>query len=250
IVQAQIQAIFGNWTPSSSPDARAKGQVNQPDQLPVVTQATPGGVFFIDQPQLTQSYVLIGHLGGMSNSPDYPALSVMNNVLNGYGGRLFNELRSRQGLAYSVFAYWDAEFDYPGVFIANGQTRSETTVPFIQRLIAELERLRRSRITPQELAYAKDSTLNSFVFKFQSPSQTLSRLLRYEYYGYPADFLTRYRRGVEATTIVDVERVARFYLKPENFVTLVVGNGREIQPPLTVLAPNDRITQLDITIPD
>ncbi|HBW58327.1 MAG TPA: peptidase M16, partial [Oscillatoriales bacterium UBA8482] len=47
---------------------------------------------------------------------NYPELTVMNGVLNGFGGRLFNNLRSRQGLAYSVYGYWGADYDYPGVF--------------------------------------------------------------------------------------------------------------------------------------
>lgn len=201
----------------------------------------------VDQPQLTQSYVQIGHLGGRLDNPDYAALDVLNGVLNGFGGRLFNSVRSRQGLAYSVYGAWSPRYDYPGVFIAGGQTRSETTVPFIQAISAEIKRLQAEPVASAELAYAKDSVLNSFVFNFEDPSQTLTRLMRYEYYGYPADFLFRYQRSVEATTAADVQRVAREYLKPENLVTLVVGNTAAIQPPLTQLAAE--VTPIDITIP-
>ncbi|HBE16194.1 MAG TPA: peptidase M16, partial [Cyanobacteria bacterium UBA11367] len=81
----------------------------------------------------------------------------------------------------------------------------------------------------------------------QDPSQTLSRLMRYEYYGYPADFLFRYRQEVEATTIEDVQRVAAKYLQPDKLVTLVVGNSKTIIPPLTSISP--KVTSLDITIP-
>ncbi|MGA9378930.1 MAG: insulinase family protein, partial [Phormidium sp.] len=87
----------------------------------------------------------------------------------------------------------------------------------------------------------------SFVFNFQKPAQTLSRLMRYEYYGYPPDFLFRYQRNVEATTAADVQRVARQYLQPEKLATLVVGNPTAIQPPLTTLTAE--VTNVDITIP-
>ncbi|MFM6078006.1 MAG: insulinase family protein, partial [Dolichospermum sp.] len=80
------------------------------------------------------------------------------------------------------------------------------------------------------------------------PSQTLSRLMRYEYYGYPADFLFRYQKAVAATTVADVKRVAQKYLKPQNLVTLVVGNQTGIKQPLTDLAT--KMTTIDITIPD
>lgn len=234
-----IEATFGDWKSAAS--------TNQ--SLPSVAQAKTGGVFLVEQPQLTQSSVQIGHLGGQFNSPDYAALSVMNGVLSGFGGRLFNEVRSRQGLAYSVYASWRPSFDYPGVFLAGGQTRSDATVPFIKSVFAEIEKIRNEPVSEAELAYAKDTVLNSFIFNFQDPAQVLSRVLRYEYFGYPKDFIFDYRKAVEATTIADVQRVAKLYLKPENLVTLVVGNPNQIQPPLSSLSPDTRVTAIDVTIP-
>lgn len=238
-MRSRIQEEFGNWKPAS--------KAPKPT-VPSATQAKEGGVFFVNQPQLTQSYVQIGHIGGELNSPDYPALDVLNQVMNGFGGRLFNEVRSRQGLSYSVYGFWSPRYDFPGTFIAGGQTRSDATVPFIKAVRAEIEKFRTTPITPEELASAKDQVLNSFVFNFQDPSQTLSRLMRYEYYGYPEDFLFRYQRAVKATTIEDVQRVAQKYLQPDKLVTLVVGNAQAIQPPLTSLSAD--VTSVDITIPE
>ncbi|MCC3433218.1 MAG: insulinase family protein [Microcoleus sp. PH2017_04_SCI_O_A] len=239
-MRSLVEQKFGNWVPTKSAEMPA---------LPAVTPANQGGIFLVNQPQLSQSYVQMGHLGGMLNSPDYGALDVMNGVMNGFGGRLFNNVRSRQGLAYSVYAAWSPRFDYPGTFVAGGQTRSDATVPFIKAIRAEIDRIRTEPITAEELAFAKDSTLNSFIFKFENPSQTLSRLMRYEYYGYPEDFIFRYRRSVEAATIADVQRVAKTYLKPENLVTLVVGNTAGIQPPLSSLGTSVKVQSVDITIP-
>ncbi|MGB7708755.1 MAG: pitrilysin family protein [Microcoleus sp.] len=239
-MRSLIESKFGNWEPMQSAEM---------PPLPTVSAANQGGIFLVNQPQLTQSYVLMGHLGGMLNSPDYGALDVMNGVLNGFGGRLFNNVRSRQGLAYSVYAAWSPRFDYPGVFVAGGQTRSAATLPFIQAIRTEIDRIRTEAITPEELAFAKDSKINSFIFKFEDPSQTLSRVMNYEYYGYPQDFIFSYRRSVEAATIADVQRVANTYLKPENLVTLVVGNTAGIQPPLSSLGTSVKVQSIDITIP-
>ena len=218
--------------------------------LPKVTQAEVGNIFFVEQPQLTQSYIQMGHLGGKLDNPDYTALSVVNSVMNGLGGRLFNKIRSRQGLAYSVSAYWSANYDYPGVFVAGGQTRSDATVPFIKSVQEEIERIRTQPITQEELKQAKDATLNSFIFNFQDPAQTLSRLMRYEYYDYPQDFIFRYRQELEKITATDVQRVAQKYLQPEKMVTLVVGHQEAIQPPLSSLGNGMKITSIDITIPE
>jgi zinc protease len=218
-----------------------------PLDIPTATQKHQGGVFLVDRPDLTQSNIFLGHLGGQFDNPDYPILSVINGVLNGFGGRLFNEVRSRQGLAYSVYGYWNPSYDFDGKFIAGGQTGSNTTVPFIQSIQAEIEKLRTTPITEQELANAKESILNSFVFNFQSPSQTLSRLMRYEYFGYPEDFIFDYQKQVKKTTVEDILEVAQEYLQPEKIVTLVVGNSQAMNPPLSSLSPE--VKTVDISIP-
>ncbi|NJR66875.1 MAG: insulinase family protein [Leptolyngbyaceae cyanobacterium CRU_2_3] len=240
-MRSLIEAKLGDWQPNSDIETKTA--------LPEVSQAKAGEMFLVNQPQLTQSSIQMGHLGGKLDDPDYAALSVLNEVMNGMGGRLVNAVRSRQGLAYSVYAYWSPEFDFPGVFVAGGQTRSDATVPFIQSTLAEIEKIRTSPITQAELTSAKDSVLNAFIFRFATPAQTLGRFMRYEYYGYPPDFIFRYQKQVEVTTIADVQRVAQAYLKPEQLVTLVVGNAAAIVPPLSAIAPNGKVTEIDITIP-
>jgi zinc protease len=237
-MRTMVEAKFGRWQPSQTPVKR---------QLPEVRQAKTKQTFIVNQPQLTQSYVLMGQLGGKLSDPDVFNLYVMNGVMNGLGGRLVNEVRPRQGLAYSVYASWNPQFDYPGVFIAGGQTRSDATVPFVRAITNEMTKLQANPVSEAELAYAKDSILNSFVFNFQDPAQTLSRVMRYAYFGYPNDFIFRYQQGIKAATAADVQRVARTYLKPDQFVTLVVGNNAAIQPPLTSLQA--QVTPIDITIP-
>lgn len=240
-MKALIAEQFGDWNPADS-DAIDF-------DLPTVDQAQTG-VFLVNQPQLTQSSIQIGHLGGQLNNPNHGSLAVLNEVLNGFGGRLFNELRSRQGLAYVVYAFWAPRYDHPGTFIGGGQTRSDATVPFIQAFMDEIDKVRAEPISAAELQAAKDAVLNSFVFNFQSPEQTLSRLIRYEYYDYPADFVFQFREDVENVTAAGVLQAAQENLKPEQIVTLVVGNADEIQPPLSQLGPDVTVTQVDISIPE
>jgi zinc protease len=235
-----IAETFGDW--ATDPTAPTLPAIPPADQA-------KAGMFMVDQPQLTQSYVQVGHIGGQRNAEDYPEMAVLNEVLNGFGGRLFNEVRSRQGLAYVVYAYWAARYDYDGIFIGGGQTRSDATVPFIESVKQEIAKIRQVPVSAEELNRAKDAVLNSFVFNFQSPEQTLSRLVRYEYYGYPQDFVFQFREAIANTTAAAVQAAAQQHLQPEQLVVLVVGNAGEIQPPLSTLAPDQQVTQLDITIP-
>ena len=235
-----IAERFGRWQATGSPLNVA--------ELPPVEQAQTG-VFKVEQPQLTQSYIQLGHLGGQLNYPDHAALAVMNEVLNGFSGRLFNQVRSRQGLAYVVYAFWSPRYDYPGMFIGGGQTRSEATVPFIQSVKAEINQIRTEPVSDDELARAKDSVLNSFVFNFQSPDQALSRLIRYEYYDYPPDFIFQFQEGVKAATAEAVLAAAQARLQPDDLVILVVGSEEDIQPALTSLPNGQEVTAIDISIP-
>ncbi|WP_324282202.1 pitrilysin family protein [Cyanobacterium aponinum UTEX 3221] len=235
-IKEKIAQYFGNWQVNS--------QVKPTFDTITSKQEKSKGIFIADQPQLTQSNILLGHLAGKLNDPNYPTLSVMNGVLNGFGGRLHNEIRSRQGLAYSVYGVWQGAYDYPGLFVAGGQTKTDTTTQFIKTMKEEIEKLRTQPITEAELNYAKDSILNSFVFKFQNPSQTLSRMMTYEYYDYPQNFIFDYQQGVKNTQIDDVLNVAQEYLHPDKIVTLVVGNEEEIKQELQTLGQN--IKQIEI----
>ncbi len=238
-MKAQIASTLGQWQSG----AGAKAAIAPP---PKGTQVK-SGLFVVDQPQLTQSYINIGHIGGELRNPYHAPMAVLNEVLNGFGGRLFNEIRSRQGLAYSVYAAWSPRYDHNGLFIGGGQTRSEATVPFVQAMYQELEKVRTAPISETELAFAKDSVLNSFVFNFQTPNQTLSRLIRYEYYGYPSDFVFQFRDKVESATAQEVLAAAQATLKPDQLITLVVGNMAEMNPKLDTLGVE--ITPIDVTIP-
>ena len=234
----RVEDTFGDW------------QVNTPLpalEAPEASQKYTQGLFVVDRPKLTQSNILIGHIGGKFDSPDYATMSVLNGVLNGFGGRLFNEVRSRRGLAYSVYGAWSPNYDYDGLFIAGGQTQTNSTVPFIRTVISEIKKLRTQPVGKQELEDAKESILNSFVFNFETPAQSMSRLMRYEYFDYPEDFIFEYQDKVQNTTKEDVLEAAQKHLKPSKLVTLVVGNKDAMDPPLSSLT--QQINVVDISIP-
>jgi zinc protease len=196
---------------------------------------------------VNQSNIYLGHIGGLMSDPDYFALIVMNRILGGaFTSRLFKNVRSREGLAYSVFGAYSANYDYPGEFYVGCQTKSESTVHAIRAMLKEVEKMQEAEVTDEELALAKDSFLNSFVFNFDSKGEIVNRLVTYEYFGYPADFLQKIKANVEKVTKTDVLRVAREHLKPDKVQILAVGRPDDFDEPLSVLGP---VNEIDITIP-
>ena len=78
--------------------------------------------------------------------------------------------------------------------------------------------------------------------------KVLTEAVTLEFYGYPADFLAKYRAGIEAVTIADLERVAKKYIDPAKLAVLVVGNESQFGTPLTDLKLGPA-HPIDITIP-
>jgi zinc protease len=206
------------------------------------------GVYFVDKPDVDQSTVFTVGLGTEQNNPDYYALSVMNEVFSGggFGSRVFNNVRTKLGLAYEVGGEFSADFDHPGIFYGNAATKSASTVPATQAVLAEIGRLKTDPPTPAEMKRAKDDLLNSFIFNYDTPEKTLSEQVTLAFYNYPADFLDKYKDGIEHVTSPDVTRVANQYIDVSKLAIVVVGNNSEIKPPLSTLGP---VTNVDIAIP-
>jgi len=205
------------------------------------------GVNFVDKSDVNQSTVFIVGLGTEQSNPDYYALSVMNEIFSGgFGSRVFQYVRTKLGLAYEVGGEFSAAYDHPGIFYGAVVTKSASTVPATQAVLEEIGRLKTNPPTPAEMKRAKDDQLNSFIFNYDTPEKTLSQQVVLAFYGYPSDFLEKYKDGIEKVTAADVTRVANKYIDVSKLATVVVGNKAEIQPPLSTLGP---VTNLDITIP-
>lgn len=205
------------------------------------------GIYFIEKTDVTQSEIRLVKLGIQRNNPDYFTVDVMNEVLGGgFSSRLFKSIRTEKGLAYAVGGGIGAAFDHPAIARISMGTKSPSTVEAIQALRSELAGMLTRPATEQEVREAKDSILNRFIFNFDSKDKVLGERMLYEFFGYPADFLERFRAGIEKTTPADVNAVARKYIHPEQFAVLVVGNEADFGKPLSSLGP---VTPIDITTP-
>jgi zinc protease len=247
-------AVYGDFSTAEMRDKLEKlfadWKVEQPPAppLPAVTAKPAPGIYFAPKDDVTQTFFSIGELGGTFRDPDYPALEVAANILGeGFSSRLISQIRTKLGYAYSIGAAWAANYDHPGMFRIGGSTKSMTTVETVQAIREELDKLRTAEVTEKELDEAKQAVLNSFVFFFDSPAKTLNRVMRYEYHGYPKDFLFQYQKAISAVTRADVLRVAKERIHPEELAIVMVGNPKDLGKPLTTLG---KVNELDLTIPE
>jgi zinc protease len=234
---AKINEYFGDWK---------KGSGKVP-ALPGVSYDYKPGIHYIEKANVNQTNIIMGHIGGYLSDPGYFAMVVMNNILGASGGgRLFNEVRSKQGLAYAVGGSYTSNISYPGVYYNYCFTKSESTVRAIKSMIEQIKSMQTVAPSEDEMRLGKDSYLNSFVFKFEDKGEIIHRMMIYDYFNFPNDFLFKAKANVEKVTAADVIDVARRNLHPDALQIVVVGNGADFDEPLSVLGEVDTI---DISIP-
>jgi zinc protease len=237
-MKAKVEKAFGNW---------AKGGKPKPGVPPMSSDAGKPGLYLIDKEDLTQSTLGIAFPLGRRDDPDYHALVVMTSVLGGgFGSRMMNQIRSVEGLAYAAYAHYAVAYDHPGYWFANVGTKSETTIKALELMRREIAKMKQAEVTDAELARAKDNILKGEAFDFDSTGKIVGRLMTYDYYGYPSDFLQKYRAGIDRVTKADVLRVAQKYLDESKFQTLVLGKQAAFEKPLSSMGA---VTPIDITIP-
>jgi len=235
----KIYKTFGDWPRGPKPLAK--------ESEILYDQSPHPGVYFAAKEDVTQSNVRIGHLGIEKKNPDYYAVEVLNEVLSGsFASRLFADIRTKKGLAYAVHGGVGSSWDYPGLFSMFMSTKTATTGEGVAALLQEARDLTARPPTEEEVERAKQSILNSFVFNADSREKVLRQQLTFEYYGYPLDWLERYRKGIEAVTVDEVRRAAAAYVHPNRFAILVVGP----QSVEDQLKPFGEVQQVDISIPE
>ncbi len=237
-MKAELEKKFGSWTVKQEPVP----------PFPAVRFTYKPGSYLATKTDVNQTTFMMGQSGGERRSPDYAALEVMSDILgSGFNSRLVRRIRTQLGYVYDVDANWAAGWNHPGSFVINGSTKSSTTVQAIQAARKEVEKLKREKVSEEELEGAKQTVLNSFVFALDTPAKVINRLLLYAYFGYPKDFIFQYQKAVKALTREDIQRVAEKYLDPSKFITLAVGNPKDFGTPLDKLGLP--VIPVDLTIP-
>jgi predicted Zn-dependent peptidase len=232
----RLETVFSGWDRAS-------------EQLPEI--ATPAenlkSQVLLARKEINQSVIRMGHLGIDKNNPDLHAIRVMDYILGGgFTSRLTTEIRSNQGLAYNADSHFDIGRRFVGTFIAETETKSESTARAIGLIRSIIAGLTTDPVTDKELVLAKDSIINAFIFGFAKPDAVVNQQARLEYYGYPEGYLDRYRDNIARVSKDDVLRVARKYLHPDSMLITVVGKEASFDKPLSTFAP---VTEIKLTSP-
>ena len=218
---ALLREAFGDWAKGTVPDVT----------IPAVaaSEFKTGLVRFVNK-DTSQTHLRVGHLTVKETDPDYVAVAIANDILGGssFRSRLFNDVRTKRGLAYSVGSGLRASVYDEGVWLMRAETKLSSTQEVVNRFVANMERMRNEPVTDAELEEAKEAYVNSFVFSFTSASSIVGRLMDLEYDGLPKDWLQQIRDKVVKLTKDDIQRAAKAHFNPERLRILAVGSGEAL----------------------
>ncbi len=218
---AALRHVFGDWKPGPVPELTI---ADVPEE-----EAAKPAVRFINK-ETSQAHLRVGHLTIKESDPDYVPLAIANDILGGssFRSRLFNDVRTKRGLAYSVGSRLNTGMHDQGVWLMRAETKLSSTQEVVSRFVANMERMRTELVTDEELAEAKEAYVNSFIFSFSSPSAIVSRLVELEYDGLPKDFLQQLRDKVVKLTKEDILAAAKKHFRPDRLKIVAVGSGEAL----------------------
>ena len=208
---------FGDWRKHAVP----------PVPMPPIPAARKS-LTLVDRPGSVQADVHIGHLGVTRASPDYFPLSVGSTVLGGgTSSRLFNEIREKQGYAYSVYSHHMALKD-AGVFGAAMQVRNEVMGPALSSMLTELGGMAKAPVTASELSDVKNYLSGTFVLRLQTQDGIASQLAIVKTMGLPVDYLEKYTTRIRSVEPDQILAAAKKYMAPDQAAIVVVGDASKI----------------------
>ena len=210
----QIKTLTVHWKPQkvSLPKLKPLPKTSRP-QVILIRKAIP------------QSLIFMGHLGPRRHQAQLLAGKMMNHILGGGGfsSRLTTEIRTNRGLAYFAGSQLYEAKDR-GLFVAFTGSKTKTTGIALKTMLQIVKDMhKKPSISAQELQLTRASFLNRFIFKFRSSAQIVYRRMEYDYLGYPQNYLEKYKKRLLTIKRVDLEKAAKRFIFPKQFVIVVVG---------------------------
>jgi len=149
---------------------------------------------------------------------------ILNTLLGGgMSSRLFQNIRERQGLAYSIYSDLNPYRDTGALTVYAGTSR-ESAVKVVQSVVSEFRRLKSEPVPADELRRSKDQLKGSLMLSLESSTARMSNLARQEMYFDRFYDLDELIEKIEAVTVEDLQSLAQEFFKTESVAVTALGN--------------------------
>ena len=223
---------FDSWSPAFP---GGTGDWGEPTDSLAVDRPSPR-LAVVPREAAAQSELRIGHLSARRDTPDYPALLVMNAILGGqFVSRVNLKLREEKGYTYGARTGFDWHKG-SSPFALQASVHTAATADAIRDSLAEIAAMRGSRPpTDDELALAKASLTRGYPRNFETAQQVARAVAQLALYGLPDSYFAEFIPKANTVTAEDVVSAASRYLDPSRLTTLVVGDHAAIGESLASL---------------
>jgi len=200
---------------------------NLPARDPLPADRVPrthAGILLKDKRSLEQTHLCLG-------VPSYPinhelrhACYVLNTLLGGgMSSRLFQNIREKRGLAYSVYSELSLYRD-TGCLLVSAGTSIEAAAQVIRLTLEEFTRFKQEPVTPEELRRAKDQLKGSLMLGLESTSSRMANLARQELFFGRFFTLDEILESIEEVTAGQLQSISQHFFAPEKISLTVLGN--------------------------
>ena len=198
--------------------------------VPQIDPQASGDLVVIEK-DVPQSVVVFGQNGIARDDPDYYAAYTVNYILGGGGfaSRLYEEVREKRGLAYSVYSYL-FPLDNSAMILGGVGTQNSRVAESLDLIRQEWQRFAEDGPTEKELQDAKTYLTGSFPLRFSSSNRIAGMLVGMQTENLGIDYLDRRNSFVEAVTIEDARRIARRLYDADTLTIVVVGKPDGVTP--------------------
>lgn len=179
-----------------------------------------------DIKDLQTSWVILGwQTDGNTNLKDFATLQVIDSFMGtGMSSRLFRHLREQMGLAYQIGTGFSPNV-LKGAFTMYIGTNPVTATLSKEKMLKEVEILKKEFVAEKELQDAKDQLIGHFVLALETNLDKASGLALYEVTGRGFDFVENYTKLIQSVTPSDIMEVANKYFG-NNYVESIVDKAK------------------------
>ena len=182
--QNLIISVAGNIKPKAAQKiveeafSGYSGDFRTPDQGP----AEPSACVKLKKKKTEQVHLIIGSKGVSQTDPDRYAFSLLDNVLGGsMSSRLFQEIREKRGLAYSVFSF-NHGFKNAGLCGIYAGTRKENFERTVELILDEIRKIKKDGITKEEFERSKEYIKGGLVLSLEASNSRMNYMARSHFY--------------------------------------------------------------------
>ena len=193
------------------------------------------GAIFHYPRDIPQTVVEIMQKGLGRKDPEFHTGQVMNFILgsSGFGSRLTEEAREKRGLTYGIYSYY-YNLEYVDALAVSTSTANKNVPEILNVVRDEFNKLASAPVTQEELKNAKSYLIGSLPLSLTSTDKIANMLNSLQLDDLPIDYLDQREEAIQSTTIEDIQTLAKRLLKPESFITVVVGQPEGLEDLQTV----------------